>query len=120
LPHPDDSGFKYRPIYIHSKLLLVDDTFFTLGSANVNVRSMENDSEINVASPAPEVAKEWREDLWEMHTKKNLDENMKKEFKIWEKIMSNNKLNKKNKKPLEGSLVEFFSNKSAILSLTLD
>lgn len=42
--------WRYREIYIHSKLLLVDDGFFTLGSANLNQRSMAVDSEIR---PAP-------------------------------------------------------------------
>jgi phospholipase D1/2 len=42
------------PIYIHSKLFLVDDRFLSVGSANMNNRSMGLDTEINVtweASP---------------------------------------------------------------------
>jgi phospholipase D1/2 len=42
------------PIYIHSKLLLVDDRFLSVGSANMNNRSMGLDTEINItweASP---------------------------------------------------------------------
>ena len=35
--------------YIHSKLLLVDDRFLTVGSANTNNRSMGLDSELNVS-----------------------------------------------------------------------
>jgi phosphatidylserine/phosphatidylglycerophosphate/cardiolipin synthase-like enzyme len=37
------------PVYIHSKLLLVDDRFLTVGSANMNNRSMGLDTELNVA-----------------------------------------------------------------------
>jgi phosphatidylserine/phosphatidylglycerophosphate/cardiolipin synthase-like enzyme len=37
------------PIYIHSKLFLVDDRFLSVGSANMNNRSMGLDTEINVA-----------------------------------------------------------------------
>jgi phosphatidylserine/phosphatidylglycerophosphate/cardiolipin synthase-like enzyme len=42
------------PIYIHSKLFLVDDRFLSVGSANMNNRSMGLDTEVNVtweASP---------------------------------------------------------------------
>jgi phospholipase D1/2 len=36
------------PTYIHSKLFLVDDRFLSVGSANMNNRSMGLDTEINV------------------------------------------------------------------------
>ena len=37
------------PTYIHSKLLSVDDRFLSIGSANMNNRSMGYDTELNVA-----------------------------------------------------------------------
>jgi len=37
------------PTYIHSKLLLVDDRFLSIGSANMNNRSMGYDTELNVS-----------------------------------------------------------------------
>ncbi|HEX2966626.1 MAG TPA: phospholipase D-like domain-containing protein [Syntrophorhabdaceae bacterium] len=37
------------PTYIHSKLLIVDDCFLTVGSANTTNRSMGLDSELNVS-----------------------------------------------------------------------
>ena len=37
------------PTYIHSKCLLVDDRFLSLGSANMNNRSMGYDTELNVS-----------------------------------------------------------------------
>ncbi len=37
------------PIYVHSKLVIVDDTWFTIGSANLTRRSWTFDSEINIA-----------------------------------------------------------------------
>ena len=36
-------------VYIHAKLMIVDDVFFTLGSANLANRSMTVDSEINAS-----------------------------------------------------------------------
>lgn len=46
---PDQASPDRPPIfvYVHSKLMIVDDTFFTLGSANLANRSMTVDSEIN-------------------------------------------------------------------------
>jgi phospholipase D1/2 len=43
-----DHQMGYREIYIHSKLMIIDDVFLTVGSANLNQRSMSSDSEINV------------------------------------------------------------------------
>jgi phosphatidylserine/phosphatidylglycerophosphate/cardiolipin synthase-like enzyme len=60
----DGKRFNYREIYIHSKLLLIDDTFFTLGSANLNQRSMAVDSEINVATVDPVCARDLRKRIW--------------------------------------------------------
>jgi phospholipase D1/2 len=45
----DGAGEAQRPTYIHSKLMLVDDRFLTVGSANLTNRSMEVDSELHVA-----------------------------------------------------------------------
>jgi len=39
----------FRATYIHSKLMIVDDRFLTIGSANLTNRSMGLDSELHVA-----------------------------------------------------------------------
>ncbi|MEJ2313179.1 MAG: phospholipase D-like domain-containing protein [Nitrospirota bacterium] len=55
------------PVHIHSKLLLVDDRFLTVGSANTTNRSMGLDTEINVAWEAhSEEQGELRESLREV------------------------------------------------------
>ena len=54
----------YEEIYIHSKVAIVDDAAFTIGSANLNLRSMALDSELNVLSEAKEVAYQLRADLF--------------------------------------------------------
>ena len=41
---PDSLPGNWIPVYIHSKLMIVDDVFMTLGSANINTRSMEGDT----------------------------------------------------------------------------
>lgn len=44
-----DGGGEEVPVYIHSKLMIVDDRFVTVGSANTTNRSMGLDSELNVS-----------------------------------------------------------------------
>jgi phosphatidylserine/phosphatidylglycerophosphate/cardiolipin synthase-like enzyme len=39
----------YRPIYVHAKVGIVDDQWYTVGSGNLNNRGMSDDTEINVA-----------------------------------------------------------------------
>jgi phosphatidylserine/phosphatidylglycerophosphate/cardiolipin synthase-like enzyme len=59
---------RYREIYIHSKLMIIDDSMFTLGSANLNLRSFAVDSEINIASDDAATAANLRERVWGQHT----------------------------------------------------
>jgi phospholipase D1/2 len=44
-----DAAGSERPTYIHSKLMIVDDDFLTIGSANCTNRSFGFDNELNVA-----------------------------------------------------------------------
>ena len=54
----------YEEIYIHAKVAVVDDAAFTIGSTNLNLRSMAIDSELNILSEAKDVAFELRTDLF--------------------------------------------------------
>jgi phospholipase D1/2 len=49
---PEPAGAKNGCINIHSKVLVVDDEFLTVGSANLNNRSMGLDTECNIAVEA--------------------------------------------------------------------
>ncbi|MFC0695977.1 phosphatidylserine/phosphatidylglycerophosphate/cardiolipin synthase family protein, partial [Paraburkholderia humisilvae] len=40
---PDSPPGKWDYVYVHTKLMIVDDVFMTLGSANINLRSMAVD-----------------------------------------------------------------------------
>lgn len=61
-PRPDGTGDK--AVFIHSKVMIVDDRFLTAGSANLNNRSMGLDSEVNLscetADPASPLARNIR------------------------------------------------------------
>ena len=39
-----------QPVYVHSKLMIADDVWMSIGSSNMNRRSMTYDSELNAAS----------------------------------------------------------------------
>lgn len=43
----------YRPIYVHAKVMVVDDTWCTIGSGNLNNRGMADDTELNVTTLNP-------------------------------------------------------------------
>ena len=54
-------------VYVHSKIGIVDDRWLTIGSANLNERSMFNDSEVNVVTLDEALARRTRLGLWEEH-----------------------------------------------------
>lgn len=47
--YPDGRGLDNDPINVHAKLMVVDDQLVTVGSANLNNRSMALDNECNIA-----------------------------------------------------------------------
>ena len=55
------------PVYVHSKIGIVDDRWFTLGSANLNSHSLFHDTEVNVVTLDEKVAKAARVRLWSEH-----------------------------------------------------
>lgn len=108
---------RYRQIYIHSKLLVIDDAFFTVGSANLNQRSMAADSEINIATDDHAKAMALRKEVWGMHTGGAHDGGsgepgqIAQTFKDWQKLMGDNDQAKKKGTPLHGFLCTFRDSK---------
>ena len=60
-------GEDAHPVYVHAKIGIVDDRWLTLGSANLNEHSFFNDTEMNVVTQAPELARALRLRLWSEH-----------------------------------------------------
>jgi phosphatidylserine/phosphatidylglycerophosphate/cardiolipin synthase-like enzyme len=54
-------------VYVHAKIGIVDDRWLTVGSANLNEHSLFNDSEVNVVSHDPALARGTRLRLWAEH-----------------------------------------------------
>ncbi|MCA3933488.1 phospholipase D-like domain-containing protein [Burkholderia sp.] len=104
LPLPAQSfAARYREIYIHSKLLMIDDSFFTLGSANLNLRSMAVDAEINMGTDDRTKSEDLRKRVWKLHTGNAADCNpssltpqaMSKAFRNWVQLLRANELARK-------------------------
>jgi phosphatidylserine/phosphatidylglycerophosphate/cardiolipin synthase-like enzyme len=62
------------PMYVHAKIGIVDDRWLTLGSANLNEHSFFNDTEMNVVTCDPAVARETRLRLWSEHLESSIEE----------------------------------------------
>lgn len=116
---PDSpAGQPWMPVYIHSKLMIVDDVFTTHGSANINTRSMQVDSELNIAHEWASVTEALRRRLWEMHTdKKGVQDNPESAFKAWQKIIDDNKVFQEDKDVPCAPLVEFYFGESDLSDL---
>jgi phosphatidylserine/phosphatidylglycerophosphate/cardiolipin synthase-like enzyme len=54
-------------VYVHAKVGIVDDRWLTVGSANLNEHSLFNDTEMNVVSHDPGLARATRLRLWAEH-----------------------------------------------------
>ena len=68
------SGGRDDPLYVHAKVAIVDDRWLTVGSANLNAHSLLNDTEMNVVSDDPGLARDTRVRLWAEHLELELDE----------------------------------------------
>jgi phosphatidylserine/phosphatidylglycerophosphate/cardiolipin synthase-like enzyme len=54
-------------VYVHAKIGIVDDVWLTLGSANLNEHSLFNDTEMNLVTHDPALARDTRLRLWAEH-----------------------------------------------------
>ncbi|MDQ2845384.1 MAG: phospholipase D family protein [Actinomycetota bacterium] len=61
-------------LYVHAKVGIIDDRWLTIGSANLNEHSLFNDTEVNVLTLDPALARSTRLRLWAEHLEKAGDE----------------------------------------------
>lgn len=60
-------GFGFVPIYVHAKVAIIDDAWYTVGSANLNRRGLATDSEMNVQALDAAGTRALRLRLWAEH-----------------------------------------------------
>ncbi|WP_213877334.1 phospholipase D-like domain-containing protein [Pseudomonas sp. dw_358] len=105
------AGKPWTPVYVHSKLMIVDDVFTTHGSANINTRSMQVDSELNIAHEWVSVTTALRRRLWALHMGKaeaEVPDDAKEAFDAWTYILEENVDLRGEKNAPHGALVEFY------------
>lgn len=107
---PDTTAWQdWVPVYIHSKLMIVNDVFTTLGSANINTRSMQVDTEMNVAHEWMSVTRDLRRRLWSLHTSgRGAQDDPAEAFKNWQDVIAENKDRQVNKLGPSAPIVEFY------------
>ncbi len=66
-PNSGRRAWTYRPVYVHAKVGIFDDEWFTVGSANLNNRGLVTDSEMNAVVCDTEMARDLRIALWAEH-----------------------------------------------------
>jgi phosphatidylserine/phosphatidylglycerophosphate/cardiolipin synthase-like enzyme len=85
-------GAKRRQIYVHSKIMVVDDKWVTVGSANIDKNGFKDSSELNLGMTSPRLAQELRARLWQEHLQDFASDfaDFEHGFYMWEKVANEN------------------------------
>jgi len=97
-----------KQIYVHSKLMIVDDKYITIWSANLDKNRFRDSTEFNVSIISYALAKQFRMKLWKEHL--GLDnslqfgkgQNFDMGFKLWKETAYSNGINLKNNRQIKG------------------
>lgn len=83
---------EYIPINIHSKVMIVDDAFTIIGSANMNDRGMVSDAEIDISTTRQGVASHLRSQLFRYHFGEGYEEgtDWERHYENWKKRLDVN------------------------------
>ncbi len=67
-------GERVDGLYVHAKVGIIDDNWLTIGSANLNEHSLFNDTEVNILTMDPGLARSTRLRLWAEHLERYVSE----------------------------------------------
>ncbi len=97
------------PVYVHAKIGIVDDAWLTVGSANLNDHSLFNDTEMNVVTHDPVIARQTRLRLWAEHLELPIDQIAGKPVQViddhWKPISKEQLARRQTGEPLTHRLV---------------
>ncbi|WP_028061667.1 phospholipase D-like domain-containing protein [Candidatus Solirubrobacter pratensis] len=95
------------PLYVHAKIGIVDDEWLAVGSANLNEHSLFNDTEVDVVTCDPRLARDTRLRLWAEHLETAPHEDPVKAIdEQWRPIASEQLERRRRGAPLTHHLVE--------------
>jgi phosphatidylserine/phosphatidylglycerophosphate/cardiolipin synthase-like enzyme len=97
-----DGGVQYVTVDMHAKVMIVDDEWLTVGSANINERGFKYEAELNAAILDKQTARDLRIRLMAEHLKIPADiarlqlDDIDASFDLWEKHCAANEKAKAN------------------------
>lgn len=81
-----------HPVYVHAKLMLIDDTWATVGSCNLHGFSLFGNTEMNVAFSEPSKVRSLRSELFHEHLGQDTSGMSDREaFRLFRKIARTNR-----------------------------
>jgi phosphatidylserine/phosphatidylglycerophosphate/cardiolipin synthase-like enzyme len=120
------TGEESGPLYVHAKIGIVDDAWLAVGSANLNEHSLFNDSEVDVITCDPRLARDTRLRLWAEHLERERadveGDPARLVDELWRPIASEQLARRRAGEPLTHHLVELpgVSRRSGRLRGSLD
>jgi phosphatidylserine/phosphatidylglycerophosphate/cardiolipin synthase-like enzyme len=107
-------GMLYRPVYTHGKVAIVDDTWWTVGSANLNSRGMHSDAEINVTVFDSASARLLRHRLFAEHLRQSVEdiadlEKTASAFARLQQLAAENREHVRKREPLNGHILPYLT-----------
>jgi phosphatidylserine/phosphatidylglycerophosphate/cardiolipin synthase-like enzyme len=102
------SGERSGPLYVHAKIGIVDDEWLAIGSANLNEHSLFNDTEVDVVTCDPALARATRERLWAEHLERDdaTGDPTRLVDEAWQPIASEQLERRRHARPMTHHLVE--------------
>jgi cardiolipin synthase len=100
---PGHGPAQYHDVYVHSKIMLVDDAWATIGSANVVERSFREDTELNASFWDPATVRALRCALFEEHLgqdTRGLDD--RAALRLYREVALANRTRRERNEPLSG------------------
>jgi phosphatidylserine/phosphatidylglycerophosphate/cardiolipin synthase-like enzyme len=97
-----------KQIYVHSKVMIVDDQWMTIGSANLDKNGTDDSSEFNLGITSAELAAKTRIRLWQEHTGGSVPQSVLADFgdgfDAWKKLARANGVRASANRPITGSI----------------
>ncbi|WP_428265844.1 phospholipase D-like domain-containing protein [Haliangium sp.] len=103
---PAADGDRYHDVYVHAKVMLVDDAWATIGSANVASRSFFDDTEMNASIWHPETVRGLRCALLGEHLGRDAEDiaalDDRAALRLFRQVAQENRARREVGAPLEG------------------